>query len=149
MNFMLNTLNTLFATAAILVSMQWTSVASAQQSNQPEHKIVFQLTTGDTTSHKQLMKQLQNIHSISPSTKMEVVCHGPGIEILIQGKSIVEEKIKLLSEMGVEFNACEFTLKEKKIDKSTIIQEAGFVPGGIIEIVTKQEQGWSYIKAGI
>jgi intracellular sulfur oxidation DsrE/DsrF family protein len=29
-----------------------------------------------------------------------------------------------------------------------IIPEAGFVKAGIIEIVTKQEQGWSYIKSG-
>ncbi len=117
-------------------------------SNKPEHKIVFQLTTGDTTAHKQLIKQFNNILSVSPSTKIEVVCHGAGLDMLISDKTIVEDKIKLLSEKGVVFNACEFSIKERKVDRTKIIQVAGFVPAGIIEIVSKQEQGWSYIKAG-
>jgi intracellular sulfur oxidation DsrE/DsrF family protein len=117
-------------------------------SNKPEHKIVFQLTTGDTTAHKQLIKQFNNILSVSPSTKIEVVCHGAGLDMLISDKTIVEEKIKLLSEKGVVFNACEFSIKERKVDRTKIILIAGFVPAGIVEIVSKQEQGWSYIKAG-
>jgi intracellular sulfur oxidation DsrE/DsrF family protein len=117
-------------------------------SNNPEHKIVFQLTTGDTTAHKQLIKQFNNILSVSPSTKIEVVCHGAGLDMLISDKTIVEDKIKLLSEKGVVFNACEFSIKERKVDRIKIILVAGFVPAGIIEIVSKQEQGWSYIKAG-
>jgi hypothetical protein len=46
------------------------------------------------------------------------------------------------------FNACEFSIKERKVDRSKIIAVSGFVPAGILEIVGKQEQGWSYIKAG-
>lgn len=114
----------------------------------PEHKIIFQLTSGDTTTHKQLMKQFNNILSVSPTTKIEVVCHGAGLDMLVSGKTIIEEKIKLLSEKGVVFNACEFSMKERKVDHSQIIVNVGFVPAGIIEIVTKQEKGWSYIKAG-
>lgn len=113
-----------------------------------EHKIIFQLTTNDTTAHKQLMKQFNNILSLSPTTQIEVVCHGPGLDMLLSHKTIVEEKIKSLHDRGVIFNACEFSLKERKIEKSNIIIIAGFVPAGIIEIVSKQEQGWNYIKAG-
>jgi intracellular sulfur oxidation DsrE/DsrF family protein len=53
-----------------------------------------------------------------------------------------------LHNRGVIFNACEFSIKERKLDKSKISMIAGFVPAGIIEIVSKQEQGWNYIKAG-
>ena len=114
----------------------------------PEHKIIFQLTTGDTTAHKQLMKQFDNILYISPTTKIEVVCHGAGIDLLVSGKTVIEEKIKSLSEKGVVFNACELSIKERKIDRTKIISVSSFVPAGIIEIISKQEQGWSYIKAG-
>ncbi|MBK7309399.1 MAG: DsrE family protein [Sphingobacteriaceae bacterium] len=114
----------------------------------PEHKIIFQLTSGDTTAHKQLMKQFNNILSVSPTTKIEVVCHGAGLDMLVTGKTIVEGKIKLLADKGVVFNACEFSIKERKEDRSKIVSAAGFVAAGIIEIVSKQEQGWSYIKAG-
>ena len=118
------------------------------ESLNPEHKIIFQLTSGDTTAHKQLMKQFNNILSVSPTTKIEVVCHGAGLDMLVSGKTIVEDKIKALSEKGVVFNACEFSIKERKVDRSKIIASSGFVPAGIVEIVSKQEQGWSYIKAG-
>jgi intracellular sulfur oxidation DsrE/DsrF family protein len=43
---------------------------------------------------------------------------------------------------------CEFSLKERKVDKSKLIAQSTYVPAGILEIVEKQEQGWSYIKAG-
>ncbi|HMT28756.1 MAG TPA: DsrE family protein [Bacteroidia bacterium] len=114
----------------------------------PPHRIVFQLVSGDTLAHKQLMKQLNNILSVAPGTQMEVVCHGPGLEMLISDKTIVADKIKKLTQSGVVFNACEFSMKERNVEKSRILSEAGLVPAGIIEIVTRQEQGWSYIKSG-
>jgi intracellular sulfur oxidation DsrE/DsrF family protein len=97
--------------------------------------------------HKALMKQLNNIKSVAPTTEIEVVCHGPGLDMLLADKSKVRAKIKLATEMGVEFKACEFSIKERGIDRNLIISDSGFVPAGIIEIVTKQEQGWSYIKS--
>jgi intracellular sulfur oxidation DsrE/DsrF family protein len=133
--------------ALVMLSMSVYSQTKADN-QKPEHKIIFQLTSGDTTAHKQLMKQFSNILSVSPTTKIEVVCHGAGLDMLVSGKTIVEDKIKVLAERGVAFNACEFSIKERKVDRSKIISVSGFVPAGIVEIVSKQEQGWSYIKAG-
>jgi len=134
----------------LIFSLNISLNAQNKKSNEikPEHKIIFQLTGGDTTAHKQLMKQFNNILSVSPTTSIEVVCHGAGLDMLVKGKTIVEEKIKDLSSKGVIFNACEFSIKERKVDRTTIISSAGYVAAGIIEIVSKQEQGWSYIKAG-
>ncbi len=112
------------------------------------HKIIFQLNTSDTLAHKSLMKQLGNILTVSPTTQLEVVCHGPGLEILLISKSIVKAKIEGFVKKGVAFKACEFSMKERKVDRSELLPVASTVPAGIIEIVTKQEQGWSYIKAG-
>jgi intracellular sulfur oxidation DsrE/DsrF family protein len=39
-------------------------------------------------------------------------------------------------------------MKERNVSKEQIIPEAGFVKAGILEIVIKQEEGWSYIKSG-
>lgn len=111
-----------------------------------EHKIVFQITTADTNVHKMLMRQLGNVLHDGPNTRMEVVCHSPGISMLISSGTIVHAKIKEYTAMGVTFVACENTLREKKLTKDQIIPEAGFVKSGILEIVGKQEQGWSYIR---
>ena len=122
--------------------------AQKSKSKNKQHQIVFQLTSADTTAHKMLLKQLGNIGKVAPKTKIEVVCHGPGIAILMKEKSIVKQKISEIAGKDVQFVACEFSLQERKVDKSELIPEAGTVPAGIIEIVSKQEQGWSYIKAG-
>lgn len=112
------------------------------------HKIVFQLSSEDTLVHKALMRQLNNVLNAAPNAKMEVVCHGPGINLLVSGKTVVLDKIQLLRTKGVTFEACENTLREKNIPKDKIIAEAGFVPSALVQIVTRQEEGWSYIKAG-
>lgn len=123
----------------------------AQNKKQPGnkiHKIVFQLSSDDTLVHKGLMRQLNNVLNAAPNTKIKVVCHGPGINMLMSGKTVVLDKIQLFKTKGVRFEACENTLKEKNISKDKIITQAGFLPSALIEIVIRQEEGWSYIKAG-
>jgi intracellular sulfur oxidation DsrE/DsrF family protein len=112
------------------------------------HRIVFQLMSDDTTVHLSLMKQLNNVLTAAPETKLEVVCHGPGISLLMKEKTTMLKKIQDMKTKNVLFLACENTLKDKNIPKEKIIPEAGFVQSGIIEIVTRQEEGWSYIKSG-
>lgn len=112
------------------------------------HRIVFQLNTDDTTVHKTLMKQLNNVFTLAPDSKMEVVCHGAGLNMLMSGKTIVQDKIQQLKDRGVVFVACEFSMSERKISKEQMIPAAGFVKGAIVEIATKQEEGWSYIRSG-
>ena len=141
-----------FTTALFIFLFALTGTSFSQNAsvngNKPEHRIIFQLTTSDTTAHKQLMKQLNNILKVSPTSQIEVLCHGAGIDMMVRGKTIVEEKVNELNKKGVAFNVCEFSLKERKVEKENILKSSGFVPAGIIEIVSKQEQGWSYIKAG-
>lgn len=153
-------MKTNFKLFAIFILLSTFNVFSQKQANykcaddekiatpKSEHKIVFQLTTSDTLAHKALMKQLTNIKSVAPETEIEVVCHGPGLDMLVSGKTTVLKGIQFAKEKGVEFSACEFSMKERKVDRESIIKESSFVPAGIIEIVIKQEQGWSYIKSG-
>ncbi len=137
--------------STVLMAFILLSVVAKEGKNKSKnnvHKIIFQLITNDTMAHKALMKQLNNITTVAPTTKIEIVCHGPGLEMLITEKSIVHQKIKQLSAIGVSFIACEFSMKERNVPQDKIIPEAGYVKAGIIEIVSKQEQGWSYIKSG-
>ncbi|ULQ53151.1 DsrE family protein [Flavihumibacter fluvii] len=120
----------------------------AFMSQAQSHKIVFQVTSADTLVHKAVLKQLEHIFILAPDAKVEVVCHGPGLSMLVKEKSIVQPKVHEMSEKGVAFVACEFSMKERNVTKDQILTDAGTVKGGIIEIATKQEQGWAYIKAG-
>lgn len=111
-------------------------------------KIVMQLTSADTTVHKMLMKQLSNILTVAPETQIEVVCHGPGLSMLVGSKTIVSQKIKESKVKGVDFVACKYSMTERKVNESELIKESRIVEAGIIEIVDKQNIGWAYIKAG-
>ena len=116
--------------------------------NLKKYKIVIQLTNGDTAVHRATVKQIFNALAAAPNSKIEVVCHNNGISFLQTAKTFQGDKIKELKSKGVVFVACENTLRERKIDKTEIVPEAGFVPAGIIEVVDKQTKGWSYLKAG-
>lgn len=115
---------------------------------QEPRKIVMQLTSADTTTHKMLMKQLSNILTVAPETQIEVVCHGPGLSMLVEDKSIVGQKIKESKAKGVDFVACKYSMTERKVNESELVKESRIVEAGIIEIVDKQNAGWAYIKAG-
>ena len=113
-----------------------------------QHRIVMQLTSGDTLVHKNLMKQLKNMTEAAPTMRLEVVCHGPGMDMLMNDRSIVQEKVNEFAGKGIVFLACENTIKERALDRSKVLPAAGYVKAGIIHIVERQEDGWSYIKAG-
>jgi len=112
------------------------------------HRIVMQLTSGDTLVHKNLMKQFKNMKEAAPTLQLEVVCHGPGMDMLMSDRSVVQAKVKEFAGKGIVFLACENTIKERELDRSKVLPEAGYVKAGIIHIVERQEDGWSYIKAG-
>jgi intracellular sulfur oxidation DsrE/DsrF family protein len=113
------------------------------------HKIVMQLTSGEATVHKGLIKQLNNLKAgWGDTVQIEVVCHGPGIDFLTTEKTKFKDEIYQLKAKGVDFVVCENSLREREVPKEAILPEMSYVKMGIGEIVLKQEAGWIYIKAG-
>ncbi len=109
-------------------------------------KIVFQLTSADTVIHQTLMSQLKNYYSVAPDTKFEVVCHGGGLNMLLKKTCVIQDQIKMYADQGVSFVACEFAMKKRNVTKEDLVDGAGTVISGVLEIAKKQQEGWSYIK---
>lgn len=139
-------LGTVGAMAAVAV-FSFARPTSAEQEKK-SHRIVFQLTTPDTAAYRALTRQLNNVLEGWPNAQIEVVAHNKGISMLHKQKSNVAPELEALKARGVQFVACEQTLKQQQLAKTDILPLAGFVERGLLEIVTKQEQGWAYIKAG-
>lgn len=133
----------------LLLLALWFGTASlyAQQTER-QHRIIMQLTSGDTLVHKNLMKQFKNMKEAAPTLQLEVVCHGPGLDPLMSDRSTVKAKVKEFAAQGIVFLAFENTIEQRQLDSSKVLPEAGFMKAGIIHIVERLEQGWSYIKAG-
>jgi uncharacterized protein len=111
-------------------------------------KVVFQLTSSDTLAQKALVKQINNILVAAPNTKIEIVCHNNGITFLQTASTQQAAKIKDLTAKGVDFVACENTMRDRKIKREELVSECRTVPSGVVELIVKQDKGWAYLKAG-
>ncbi len=130
----------------IVCSSLFTNVLLAQER---QHKIVFDFTKADTASFATLVRQIKNIMITTGNAKLEIVCHGPGLDILRKDKTTVEKEIQELHEkFNVVFAACEATMKRIGIDKAQLLNQATTVPLANLEFSSKQQEGWSYIKSG-
>jgi intracellular sulfur oxidation DsrE/DsrF family protein len=124
----------------------FTSLIFAQQK---QHKIVFDFTKADTASFATVVRHAKNIMTMTGNAKLEVVCHGPGLDMLVKDKTTVQKEIEeLQGKFNVVFAACEETMRRRGIDRSQLLSQAITVPAAILEISTKEQEGWSYIKSG-
>ena len=118
------------------------------QTKTQTHKVIFQMSTADAEEQKGLISNLESLKKgWGDKILIEVVAHGPGITFLMKDKTVAAEGIAKMREAGVIFVACENTMHKKNITKEQLLEGIGTVPMGIGEIIMKQEQGWSYIKA--
>ena len=116
---------------------------------QVPHKIVFDFTKGDTASFGTMIRQAKNVLSIAVDAKLEIVCHGPCLDILVQDKTTVKEEIEeLYGKFAVVFVACEFSMRRREIDKNRLLTQVIIVPSAVLEISSKEREGWSYLKGG-
>ncbi|AWV97229.1 DsrE family protein [Arcticibacterium luteifluviistationis] len=115
---------------------------------QDKHKIVIQLATGNEKEQRSLTRQLNNVLNYWPEAEIEVVVHSGALSFMMKEKSVAKEAILKSMERGVVFAVCQNTMKGNNVTEKEIIPGAIFVPNGVAEIVLKQENGFSYLKAG-
>jgi hypothetical protein len=121
-------------------------VSNAQQKPM---KIVFDLASSDTTDQGGVLRQFNNVLRQAPDTELEVVCHGSAIYMLVKEKSVFESRMQdVLAKGKVSFKVCANSMKRLVVDPSQILPLAQIVPVSILELASKQSEGWAYIKAG-
>lgn len=131
----------------IAVSLMFISFSAHAQTNQ--HKIVFDLNDGDTATHSTVLRQFNNVLKAAPDAQLELVCHGQAIFMFAKAQFYFEEKIKALkANPNISFKICANSMKRYKVDASQLATMADIVPVAILEISSKEKEGWSYIKAG-
>ncbi len=111
--------------------------------------MVFEITSTDTADYRGVLRSVNNVLNDAPGTKVEVVCHGPAIFMLVKEKTNVSDIMQeLQTKKGVVFAACANSMRKNNLDKTQLVAVATVVPNGVLELVTKQEDGWGYIKSG-
>jgi intracellular sulfur oxidation DsrE/DsrF family protein len=130
----------LFSVICLLI----TQIVEAQT---PEYKVVFDMTSKDTVNQQSLIRQMGSIRESNANAKMEVVIYGQGLDLVIKNGSTQEYAIsRLLSDKNISFKICAITMKRHNVDQNRLLPGVTIVPDGIYEIISKQQQGWGYIK---
>jgi len=125
--------------------MLFISVLAAAQS---DYKVVFDLTSKDSLDQQAVIRWLKEIVAASSDAKMEVVMYAKGVTMATKEKSAVADAVtQLATNKNISFKVCAVALKNQGIDKSQLLPGVEVVPDGIYEIISKQRDGWGYIKA--
>ena len=125
------------------------SITVAAFAQKKEHKVVFEITSADTADHRTILRQINNVVKDAPGTKIELVCHGPAIFMLVKDKTVLSDMMQeLKTKQQVSFAACANSMRKNNLTAEQLVPVASIVPNGVMEVVTKEEDGWSYIKAG-
>lgn len=118
--------------------------AAAQQA---PYRVVFDLTSKDTLDQRAAMRWVKEVTTADPNAQVEVVMYGKGFELVMPEKStFINEVNEAVKNPNVSFRVCEVALRNNKVDRTAILKTVGTVPDGIYEIISKQHQGWGYIK---
>lgn len=128
----------------LIVFMGLSILVNAQ--NKPV-KILFDVTSKDSLTHQAVLRHVNGMASTYPNSNFEVVVYGGAISMVLKDKSTVSKAIETASvNKNVAFAVCAETMKRYNIDKDQLIRGVVIVPDAIMEIVTKQGEGWGYIK---
>jgi intracellular sulfur oxidation DsrE/DsrF family protein len=114
---------------------------------QKDYRVVFDLTSKDSNDQRAVIRWLNEVSKAEPTAQMEVVMYGQGLSLVTKGKSFVaDDVVRLAQNKNISFKVCQVAMKNQGIDQSQLLEGVGTVPDGIYEVISKQRQGWGYIK---
>ena len=114
---------------------------------QTTKKIVFDVSSKDPAVQEMAIRHIGLMADAYPGIQLELVVYGGALPMYMTEKSSVTEKIAELSKnKNITFAACQGTMKRHNVDASQLLPGVSVVPDAIMEIVTKQGEGWGYIK---
>jgi intracellular sulfur oxidation DsrE/DsrF family protein len=102
------------------------------------------------------LKGLRNIRNhldVAPDTKITVVTHANGVDILMDGGKDMKSNVDYgplvgaLKSRGVRFEVCEITLKNRNLKKEQFTLDADFTPSGVVRIADLQfKNNFAYVR---
>ena len=114
--------------------------------------VVYHIDDAEAQGIKGL-RNVRNHMDVAPNTKIIVVTHANGLDIMIEGAKDKKNNIEYaplvgaLKSRGVRFEVCEITLKNRNLKKDQFILDTDFTPSGVARIGDLQyKDHFAYIK---
>jgi len=114
-------------------------------------RVVYHLNEGLEQATNGL-RNIGNHLEVNPDAKIVVVTHARGVDFLMKGAkdrngNKYEDLVEQLKMRGVQFDVCEITLRNRKLDRSQFIEYVSWVPSGVAEITRlQQREGYAYLR---
>jgi intracellular sulfur oxidation DsrE/DsrF family protein len=149
---MKSTLNTLVS-AALLLSVMIAPGMAADQSPSSKaaagvkYKVIFQVSDNDPAKWNLALNNVSNIQQDlgRDNVEIEVVAYGPGLP-MFKLDSPVSSRVGDALAQGVKIVACEKTMMNTRTTRADMLPNIAYVKAGVVELMVKQQQGWSYIR---
>jgi intracellular sulfur oxidation DsrE/DsrF family protein len=118
-----------------------------KQAAQDTQKVVFQVSDNDPQKWGLTLNNVRNVQQVLGADRadIEVVVYGPGISML-KLDSPDADRIDQARKAGIRIVACENTMKAQKLTKEDMLPSIGYVPGGVVELMKKEQEGYAYIR---
>ncbi len=119
------------------------------------HKVAINVDENDPQVMNMALNNVSNVisyyESVGDTVEVEVVTYGPGLNMLVAGKSPVEDRVSVmaLERSNVTFSACGNThraMEEKAGKQVPLLSEAKVVPSGVVRLIELQEDGYAYVR---
>lgn len=130
-----------------LSSLLFLIVVLSGYAQEKKHRVVWDLSSADTTSQAAVFRQINNARVEIPDLEIEVVFHGQAVLAMLKDSAQFTDRIKIAKAKGVTLAICNNSLRRLKIDPAQIKSEGTIVPSAVVELIRKQTDGWSYLKA--
>ena len=121
--------------------------ATALKSPQKRHKIVIQVSDNDPAKWNLALNNAKNLQDDvgAANVDIEIVAYGPGIGML-KLESPTGSRVADAIKANVKVLACENTMRGQKLTRDDMLPALSYVPAGVTEIMTKQSEGWAYLR---
>jgi uncharacterized protein len=145
------------AAAAAVAGLLVGRAKPASAASAKTHRVAMHVDDNDAERMTMALNNARNVIEAYSKTgeaaEIEIVAYGPGLHMLRADTSPVKEQLKgfLDGKSAVSFAACANTMAGMKKREGHDIEliaspRIRVVPAGVVQLVERQEQGWSYIK---
>ena len=133
--------------ALLLIGMTAFATPAVAAERTAKSSVVIQVSESNPAIWNLALNNAKNIQQDlgKENTNIEIVAYGPGINML-KFDSEVAPRLKEASTNGVALLACGNTMKNQKLTEKDLEGDVKVVKAGVIEIISKQREGWAYIK---
>jgi len=133
----------------LLIIGSISSKGLSQSADQKElHKVVIQLNSSDTSVWSSTLGNIKNIQkALQGQVEINIVVHGKALDLLVKDHTHLAKEVLSMENEMTHFKACENTMRKHGITKEMLLDKIGTVPSGVVEVILKQEAGWSYLRA--